>query len=49
MKGKNKDKSPTKKAEMLTDMSSPFDALGSYTGKYLFGEYEEPEQDVDDL
>ena len=28
---------------------SDFDVLGSWTGNYLMGEYEEPVQDVDDL
>ncbi len=32
-----------------TDMSSFTDPLGSYTGNYLLGNYEEPVQDVDDL
>ena len=32
-----------------TDMKSAFDVLGSYTGRYLTGELEEPVQDVDDL
>ena len=43
-KGKNKVK--TKKDKNL---KSPYDPLGSYTGTYLSGEYEEPVQDVDDL
>ena len=30
-------------------MKSNYDPLGSYTGSYLSGEYEEPVQDVDDL
>lgn len=30
-------------------MASSFDPLGSYTGNYLDGVYEEPVQDVDDL
>lgn len=30
-------------------MVSAYDALGSYTGVYLAGEYEDPVQDADDL
>lgn len=30
-------------------LKSKFDPLGSYTGSYIAGEYEEPVQDVDDL
>lgn len=30
-------------------MSSEFDILGSYTGSYLVGDYEDPVQDADDL
>ena len=30
-------------------LKSSFDPLGSYTGTYLSGEYEEPVQDADDL
>lgn len=29
--------------------TSNFDPLGSYTGNYISGEYEEPVQDADDL
>jgi len=32
-----------------SEMRSSFDVLGSYTGAYLAGKYEEPVQDVDDL
>ena len=46
MKKKKKLKPKTTKAP---DMSSGFDVLGSYTGNYLLGEYEDPVQDVDDL
>lgn len=28
---------------------SDFDVLGSWTGNYLMGDFEEPVQDVDDL
>ena len=30
-------------------LKSNFDPLGSYTGTYIAGEYEDPVQDVDDL
>ncbi len=30
-------------------MFSEYDLLGSYTGSYLIGEYEDPVQDADDL
>ena len=43
---KGKVKTKKKKEEVL---KSKFDPLGSYTGSYLTGEYEEPVQDVDDL
>ena len=38
-----------KKDKKPSDMASSFDVLGSYTGCYLAGEYEEPVQDADDL
>lgn len=37
------------KKQRQSKMSSPFDIQGSWTGNYLFGETEEPVQDVDDL
>ena len=43
---KKKNSNSKKKEENL---KSKFDPLGSYTGNYLTGEYEEPVQDVDDL
>jgi len=46
MKKKNKG---NKKIILPPPMTSPFDPLGSYTGTYLTGFYEEPVQDVDDL
>jgi len=45
-KSKRKSKDLTKSKE---GMASLFDVLGSYTGTYLAGEYEEPVQDADDL
>lgn len=30
-------------------IASDFDVLGSWTGNYLMGDYEEPVQDADDL
>ncbi len=38
-----------KKNKASQKMKSNYDPLGSYTGSYLSGEYEEPVQDVDDL
>ena len=38
-----------KKITVLPVMPSPFDALGSWTGIYMSGMYELPDQDVDDL
>ncbi len=38
-----------KRKPSAPDMKSDFDVLGSYTGRYLAGEGEEPVQDVDDL
>ena len=38
-----------KKSKNTSDMTSPFDTLGSYTGIYEQNEYEKPVQDVDDL
>lgn len=42
-------KRKSKKAKVLPIMPSPYDSLGSWTGVYLLGMYEEPEQDADDL
>ncbi len=39
----------SKKKKIKENLKSKFDPLGSYTGNYLTGEYEEPVQDVDDL
>ena len=41
-------KKKAKKA-LIEKIISPYDPLGSYTGSYLTGEYEDPVQDVDDL
>lgn len=38
-----------KKNDTAANMRSNFDVLGSYTGRYLAGDYEEPVQDADDL
>ena len=38
-----------KKNKKKSTMKSEFDVLGSYTGNYLSGEYEDPIQDADDL
>ena len=38
-----------KKKNSKSDMASDFDVLGSYTGSYISGDYEDPVQDVDDL
>ena len=46
MKKKQTKKSKNKITQKL---KSEFDPLGSYTGSYIAGEYEEPVQDVDDL
>lgn len=37
------------KKSIAQKLKSNFDPLGSYTGSYIAGEYEEPVQDVDDL
>lgn len=37
------------KTKVTQKLKSDFDPLGSYTGSYIAGEYEEPVQDVDDL
>lgn len=37
------------KQKVNSTFKSNFDPLGSYTGNYLSGEYEEPVQDADDL
>ena len=37
------------KKQVADKLKSKFDPLGSYTGSYIAGEYEEPVQDVDDL
>jgi hypothetical protein len=37
------------KKNLTEKIVSPYDPLGSYTGSYLVGEYEEPVQDADDL
>ena len=37
------------KSKIAQNLKSKFDPLGSYTGSYIAGEYEEPVQDVDDL
>lgn len=42
-------KKQSKPKKVLPVMPSPFDFLGSWTGTYLMGIYEEPDQDVDDL
>ena len=39
----------TTKNKVAQKLKSDFDPLGSYTGSYIAGEYEEPVQDVDDL
>lgn len=38
-----------RKKKIKTEMFSEYDLLGSYTGSYLIGEYEDPVQDADDL
>ena len=45
---KNKQIKKTKN-NLTQKLKSEFDPLGSYTGSYIAGEYEEPVQDVDDL
>lgn len=42
-------KGKTKQKRKEENLKSKFDPLGSYTGNYLTGEYEDPVQDVDDL
>lgn len=42
-------KKKKKNITVLPVMPSPFDALGSWTGIYMAGMYELPDQDVDDL
>lgn len=37
------------KVNLLPVMPSPYDSLGSWTGIYMAGIYELPEQDADDL
>lgn len=37
------------KHKINPSLKSNFDPLGSYTGIYISGEYEEPVQDADDL
>lgn len=37
------------KSKITQNLKSDYDPLGSYTGSYIAGEYEEPVQDVDDL
>ena len=44
-----KKKQSKKIKNKVTQIKSNFDPLGSYTGSYIAGEYEEPVQDVDDL
>ena len=45
-----KKKQVNKQKKAITQkLKSKFDPLGSYTGRYIAGEYEEPVQDVDDL
>ncbi|MBQ8726635.1 MAG: hypothetical protein IJY84_06020 [Clostridia bacterium] len=39
----------TTKKKVSQKFVSNFDPLGSYTGNYISGEYEEPVQDADDL
>lgn len=46
---KNKKKKTKRVFPVIPPMASPFDPLGSWTGTYLLGEFEEPDQDVDDL
>ena len=38
-----------KKKKIKSQMVSEYDLLGSYTGSYLTGDYEDPVQDADDL
>lgn len=47
MKKPKRKKSAKKMPEI--NMASSYDVLGSYTGCYLSGEYEDPVQDADDL
>ena len=42
-------KKTNKTKQVAKKIQSEFDPLGSYTGSYLLGEYEEPIQDADDL
>ncbi|MBR2336782.1 MAG: hypothetical protein IKA61_02430 [Clostridia bacterium] len=44
-----KKQSKRNKKDITQKLKSNFDPLGSYTGSYIAGEYEEPVQDVDDL
>lgn len=37
------------KKKKKSALVSRFDPLGSYTGNYIKGEYEDPVQDADDL
>ncbi len=46
---KKSKKSKTKNKKLNEKLKSEYDPLGSYTGSYISGEYEEPIQDVDDL